>query len=326
MTRVKAAKKPSDEAKAKFNAILAQDYKLAETYLKDIIKKEYPLECQKYLIYRQSSLHNYSICYVDKFDKFNEDYLKCIRSVNPYIAEMYYNILCSAANAMFKTKHNRHYSGQLAFIKLRLQYIENAKSLPITVYNDDSKYDIEKRIIRKWEELEKNINECSRFLNQEYDDEYICNLINTLNYIWCSSIWCTYSGSLVYVNKTVGYKKDVKFFINKFENFYSPLKKKEIANQQEAERKKREEAERLERELKVKQAFAKEVIFWEQYIYLLKSGKAKKAFALLEETKKPSDTDEFTKFKKGVLGVKYLGKVSSLEAKTLAELSLEKSH
>ncbi len=51
LERNEASKRPSNEAIAKFNAILAQDYKLAEKYLVDVIKKNIRRVAKSILFY-----------------------------------------------------------------------------------------------------------------------------------------------------------------------------------------------------------------------------------------------------------------------------------
>ena len=97
--------------------------------------------------------------------------------------------------------------------------------------------------------------------------------------------------------------------------------KDKFALHQVAETKKREE---VNDSRKYKEEYEKELAFWKRYISLLKANCGERALKLLESTKKPSETDEFTKFKSGLLGVKYTGDAFALNAEELTKDSLGK--
>ena len=300
--RNKAAKKPSNEAIAKFNAILKQDYKLAETYLLDVIKKEYPPECQSLFKYEYQKSWYYLKSYATGFDslknanenlKCMEDSLERIFSVNPHIAKMYYAILCAHVNALYEKEKLGNFSGQLAFVKIRLYDIK--KNL----------YDVSDKIDRPYydpynfrreqlKRIEDSVFDCTYCAYPcEYDgsdDIYVDSVIHTV-------IFCLRG------------KTNIVLTVEHLTELYSPAKK---------EKTKKEIAE-------WKELVKKETVFWKEYADLLHAGKAKKALALLEETKKPSETDEFAKFKKGIFGVKYLGETWKLNAQELAKASIAKS-
>lgn len=318
--RSKAAKKPSDEAIAKFNAILEQDYKLAKTYLDDIIKKDYPRECEKHLAFgfggKESHwnvpafLSQYLYEYERTIDRIQQ-YLQYIYSVNPYIGKMYYAIFCRHINNLYKQEKGCVFNGELAFLKLRLinftRYL-NYFVDRITLYPKSY-----------WETIEKNIAEHNRLFELEYDDEYIDSLIKSINDLRYKSILECMRSYGVNVNNV---------FLS-LENYYSPAKKEKIKKAREEEKRLKEKAEKekaeAEKKRKYKEAFDEEVFFWQRYIDLLKSGKTKRALALLETkpTSKGVYLSEFAKYKRTLFGYKYTDDVSSLQAKTLAELSME---
>lgn len=295
-----AAKKPSDGVIAKFNAILAQDYKLAQRYLDDIVRKEYPKLPLPYSLwhYEASRFANTDLFHLKdrikslktELDKTEEGF-KNLYSLNPQIAEMYYKLFCEAINALFNenrdlffTRHLKYCPpliGDLPFLKLRLIDLEDR----VRYAQDD---------VIRYEFL------CGK----EFDDVYISATISQLPF-WGKE----YCRKNSYVN-TAEINKDVKNLISCLEKFLSPTKKAE----QRAK-------ETREQEEKKKKKLEKELAFWREYIELLKAGKTKAALVLLKKKKKPSQTDEFAKFKKGLFTVKYKGDVALLNAETLAENS-----
>lgn len=279
--RNKASKRPSDEVITKFNAILAQDYKLANEYLEDVIEKEYPPECRKYISFRfTDALREELICYsmLSYLHSF-PDRLKKIYSVNSFIAGMFYQILCQHINALLRKECHAIYSGGLASLKINVGNINNIMHMDsLNLYN-----------------LERDIRESERFSNEyndgkDYDDKYISDIISVLSSF----------------TNIIRFGSQVAFLIKILSNFCSPEKRKEIEKTAEMIIEKRRK-------------WYEEIEFWQRYIAILKLEGVSEALTLLE-SKEPSTAraDELQNFKKGFWGVKYLGNISSLNAEDLA--------
>lgn len=293
LERREASKKPSDEAITKFNAILAQDYKLAEKYLEDVINKEYAQNCKKYLIFRLSlnstavPISSWQLVYQPPY-KCNSNAeeirkrLDSIRSVNSYIAEMYYKILCANASGRYK--------GELAFLKIHAYNIQNRLKEIYERSHDQAK--------EVWFDISNDIRRYKHWLEQEYDDEYIIDLIATIKDL---------------SKKLSSICSDVHIVLTTLTSLLSL--------------KGHEKMKYCEEEKKYKELLNKEVAFWKNYITLLNIKNINEAYKLLKNKSyrvkniEPYKS-EFAKFKKTLLGAKYLGDVSLLRADTLAELSV----
>ena len=319
MARRKAALKPSDEIIEKFDAILKQDYKLAQIYLDDIIKKEYP-DCSHLLICPTYDIEN----------NFEQLY-----QLNPYVAKMRYKLLCKSVNSQYYVKRHVIFNGQLAFFKLFWlnnneqnfkKEVEHISYMHISDSYDghdlfQAGQDLKSYFQRFEDSIKKYHIQHKRY--KEFDDDFIAYVIKALKgmpYISHDRSYSSYSNIVRLSDEIYNLDKRIADLILLLEDFYTPARK-------ELEKKQREEEKRLAEERKYKQALNKEVKFWQQYIDLLKAGKAKKAKEYLEKTSKRTDTHnaELAKFKKGLFGVKYTGDVSSLQASALAEQSLGQS-
>ena len=307
---VKAAKKPSDEAIAKFNAVLAQDYKLAQKYLEGIIKKEYPMlslpvipDASKIIYFGKEDEYkedDYSYDgYPEIVKRFERDF-ENLRSANQWLADMFYKLL----------PHNLF---TLKTLKMRLYNIKH-RLYCLNLFSND--YDVSYITRRNnadnltiiWKSIENDIAEQKHLCGKEFDDSYVDSAINEINHCKAYNINSFLATGLCVPDDMRN--KRVSDLAASLEDFYSPAKKRILA------------AQRAEEE---KKALEEEVAFWRGYIDLLKAGKAKDALELLTKKKKPSQTDEFSKFKKGLLGVKYKGEVALLNADTLAGLPAKSS-
>lgn len=318
-----AAKKPSDEAIKKFNAVLAQDYKLAQKYLEDIIQKEYPPECGRLLRIPEPGFRCYRAP-IRLYDTFNyykekdindaENDLQTINWVNPHIAEMYYKIFCAHINALYKKEDNNNYSGELAFLKLRLR--------------DTRKKLIWAGITECLADICKTVSGYESLFKQDYDDKYVCDLVIEVEKLLSSK---TYKNGIWISNKELlkqNGNPEGDNALDGLNRLLSAAGKKKLEERRAAEEKRRKEEVRA-MELKIKKeaeqkAFSEELHFWGDYIALLKAGKAKKALFMLDKNKKSSKTGELNKFKVGLFSVKYTGDVSALNALTLLDLATSK--
>ncbi len=331
-----AAKKPSNEAIKKFNAILAHDYKLAEKYLEDVINKEFSENCKKYLLFRYSSYSSLSSMDLDTLSngkKAIEENLNGIRSVNTCVAEMYYKILCASVNN--KLQHS--FNGELAFLKILLQNVEERFSSSLQYYANYSAEDtselfdsVRQTCMPIVRDISNGISQYECWLQEEYDDDYIKYIICKISGL--RNLYVKYKRVKFTSYRTESYESG--FFISKAlgENYFNTVEENMIKMlealyspiQQEKIKREREEEARLEKEKKYKEAFDKEVAFWDSYIALLNINKIKKAYELLKTaTYTKAYKSEIVKFKKGLFGFKYLGDVAMLQAEELAELSVE---
>lgn len=308
------SKIPSDCAMKKFNALLANDYKLAEIYIQDMIIKEYPNEYIKYL-----SFSNYR--YLDsipyKFEVKISDsnhFLYCIdnviksfelvRSINRYIAEMYYKIFSAHVNHILHKENNLFkYKGGLSFLKIKLHSMEFKRNKDYGDYGAVAEY---------WVNHKNIFNKCNQYQysGNDYDDEYVLNLIQEIHTVKRYDKYNDDKPSNRYYSEA----------IRNLETLLSTQYRKE-------EQKKRKERERLADIKKLKDAFDKEVVFWNRYIALIMAKKIKRAYELLKKESYNINYEpyksEIAKFKKKVFGIKYLDDASLLRAETLAEKAIK---
>lgn len=342
-----AAKKPSGEVIAKFNAILAQDYKLAQRYLDDIVKKEYPKLDISFFPTENQILHldyvnKYTTVYL-KFDSVEMGF-KNLKEANPWIAEMYYSLLKPLLNDCIGQKYNWTITGELSFLKFRLLFLETDLKEVVSLIDlaeqvkRKNDFELEKQYTKKvtgcWLNICNYINHYGDFIGKECDDEYIYHMVDMINQ-W--SVQTHYSKEVGYsiccgkyiddflARKYISRINSISGLITCLESFLSSAEKKKLAEQRAAEVKRREKEKRAEEKRKKEEQewrkIEKELAFWREYIELLKAGKAKEALFLLDKHKKPSQTDEFAKFKVGLFTVKYKGDVALLNAEMLAENS-----
>ncbi len=345
--RNEAAQKPSEHIIEKFNAILQQDYKLALHYLDSVVQTEYPKlktpilptdwEFSRYFVGNKPDysspweLSKYcaeSRACFGSSSKLAESF-KNLHSLNVYIWEMYYHAFCLQINTLYKEKYNWVLTGYLPLLKLRLcnietqlnDFIQSIYTLKDTYYTYEyyERKEIKDSVITHWKIIEQEIKEQEYLQGKEFDDEYICHIIDLLERWKQSSVRVFYGG-----HHFTGFRSTrvisgeyIKYFANEYP--YSDLLNLDGLVKLLMAFLSPQEKRRVEDERTKKAAYEKELAFWQHYIDLLKAGKAKEALELLKKTKKPTETSEFTNFKKGLFGVKYTGYVgSSLKAENFA--------
>ena len=354
--REKNGRKPSDEIIEKFNAIGAENCDLAKQYLDDILKKEYPTmpipsfgifdSLDYFSTYLKSNAdRRYTWAYIRSSNAWKrvegdittlESILNELRSVNPWIAEMYYKVLCaktSIYSPLIKTSTCPHFSlsGGLPLLKLSFFYLD--KNLTYigeemhgyTRRPDYLKEDSDlKGIIAAWIQLEAEITHFDYLRGKEFNDAYINAL--TSSFRWTGDyqrrfLYGGYTSLAGAINEFLSEQKvNCRFrtygaLVGYIESFLSPEGVKQREERKEQERQAKAAAMKLEAA----------TAFWKTYIDLLKAGKIKKAQAWLETTQNRTEAyeAEAPKFKKGVFGVKYMGDIASLKADELATLELK---
>ncbi len=240
-----------------------------------------------------SSISPVGFCSVDYYSVFSSMdktimELNRISSVNSYISEMYYKVLCTRVNQLNLIGPNHSYSGELAFLKLQVGNIQdslkeiNEKKFSSRRQAEEIWARIQNSILQYYSSIHKN-----NYINwsrQEYDDEYIIDLIATIK------------ASRKDLNSLYG---DIDFLIASLALWLSPKTREEQG---------------------YKESYGEDIRYWKRYIQLLKDKKIKEAYELLIKNTQCMDSckSEIAKFKKGLFGMKYLGNVYSLEADTLA--------
>lgn len=320
LERSEASKKPSDAAIAKFNAILAQDYKLAEKYLEDVINKEYSQESKKHLLFRYTSYSILgSVAFPNTLSMLSEKkyeiekILNDIRSVNPCIAEMYYKILCARVNDMLQGIDKNHsFHGDLAFLKILLYDMKEKLSRIGTPFSTNYT-ELFSRVIQNWNNLTKDISQYKCWLSQEYDDEYIKYIIREIEWLPQLRIrYRTITSTFDDVTRDFTFDEalrekhyDVNNSIKMLEKLLSSPEAWEVEKKMQADK-----AREFANSQKKKETIRS---FWSCYIDLLREKKVKKAYEYLKAAnsadiyKMDEYKTEMTKFKKTMFKIEYAG-------------------
>ena len=321
------SRKPAQEVIDKFNAILAQDHVLAQQYLISIVKRDYPkLDISFFL-----TDDNYSDCFTRDYfaslpiDKFNELY-----SSNPYIANMYYKVLCAYVNTKYKQTFNVTFTGGLPFAKLLLANCEKCLDHIVHDINRTSEFLIREQLdkhiqwtLYAWVSFERSVKKCESVLGDEPDDAYVYYIVNRLWKVPSTSIYSFLTGQKqkCEIDDISGLRSHIRNLLSAEEKQKNEARQKKMDKELKKAQKAKEQAER---ELKYQQAYDEELAFWTKYIDRLKSGKTKEALALLDgkKTRRSECQGEIDKYKLVVFSWKYTGDVNSLNAEELAEKSV----
>ena len=327
------ARKPSEQTVKKFNAILARDYKLARQYLDNLVKNEYPnLRVPVSYISKltselsgRDSLFKCTIYLPDAEKDINNLY-----SVNPYLAEMYYNVISVQVNTILG-RYNYCATKGLGLVKLRLVTIEQTLKYideEITkVYRNEEEEERRNPVyISRYDEIQSSKSHIDSFwksldtysknwlfpLGPEYDDAFVISIIKSVERYASGGRIDIYNESK-YVSR--GELENLEALIIRLEGL---LSQPELQVRKEL---------RAKREAEYKKAYQEEVAFWQEYIRLLNAHKAKKAQAFLETAKRRADVyqSEISKFRKELLGVKYIGNPNLLSANLMAKRTLQQT-
>ena len=315
------SRKPAQKVIDKFNAILAQDCKLAQYYLEELLKKEYDGLYYK-RIYMEQVLDELdsalSVNYYDekrkRLDKISKEF-ENLSAINPSIGEMYRKLLCGYINEFVKTKANVTFTGELPYLKKVYWDINGRLDSVFNAIGTSNKLDLS----IAWGKLY-----CDTFSiyypEQGTDDEFIFYLIENIyryehstkikeNRYSTEHVVCGYYiATHIAINKNEYRAKNLDDIAKRLAEFLSPDGKKKFEKMsQEHERQLQDEWENI---------YNVELPFWQEYVTLLKKGKIKEAYGYIMNSvnKQYPYSYEISLFQKGLFGMKYKGHIASLDS------------
>lgn len=270
-------------------------------------------------------------------------------------AETDHKLSCEAINLQLKKDTGKTFSGELAYLKQSLGSIENRLYDVISAISLARQFpSYVNAAVAKWEKLVSDITQCKHLQRKEFDDKYILYTIDfidrfitemteaydntSLGHSINMRVMCgRYIADFVSEKKIYCGMHDLFDMTDYLAKFLSTAGKKKLTLQRNKLIREREKAHREHQEKRYKEAYEKELPFWQEYVDFLKAGKVKAAFEKVNRmavadlskaytsrnlaSKQELCKTEVVKFKKGLFGYKYTGDISAIKAETFAELA-----